>query len=237
MIIVSRFHDYYDIGRSFGYDPQDVRYVRERKSIYDQVSKWRETIRGVPHSRNFEHRRNGVRIEIYPFRVLFCGKFYNGTQVIESWWTHNKLLGSVYSSLHTYWYSYAAFYQYFLKYPKINWHDIDGYRWDRVRYSEFLKPVPESEYLRKKCIDEGVTILYYQPSHKDENERFVLNRELKNLDFQRIMPPYQAYQEIDMWVSGVLPQPDRPMLTVSDEVKIHKRGFDKWSFRKEGKKK
>lgn len=47
-----------------------------------------------------------------------------------------------------------------------------------------------------------------------------------------MVEPFQAFQMISQWVGGVLIQPDRPMITVSDTVKIHKRGFDKWSFRR-----
>jgi hypothetical protein len=54
---------------------------------------------------------------------------------------------------------------------------------------------------------------------------------LKDIEFQRVLDPFTAYQELDQWISGVLgqnPEPDE----VSDKVKIQQHGFDSWSFRK-----
>lgn len=238
MIIISRWHDYYDIGRSFGYDPQDVRYVRERKPIYYDRLKWEELcFRATPGIRKFDQSPHGTNkinyVWINPFLVVFCGKVYTGTQIIEA----VPSSGPFRDYIKTYWYNYESFKQYLSKYQRLNWDWVNGSRWSTFKYSSFLGNIYDTESFRQKCIDEKVTILYSEPEHPADEERLVLNRELKNIDFQKVIPPYQAYQEIDMWVSGVLPQPDRPMLTVSDEVKIHKRGFDKWSFRKEGKKK
>jgi hypothetical protein len=46
-----------------------------------------------------------------------------------------------------------------------------------------------------------------------------------------------AFQEIQMFISGVLGIDENPTVEVSDKDKIISRGFDyKWSFRKEPKK-
>lgn len=55
---------------------------------------------------------------------------------------------------------------------------------------------------------------------------------LKNINFPKILDPFTAYQELSMWVGGVLPKTGNEMVSISDEDKITKRGFDKWSFRK-----
>ena len=55
---------------------------------------------------------------------------------------------------------------------------------------------------------------------------------LDSIEFYKVMDAYTLYQEIDMWVSGVMVSAGRPMVKISDKDRIHKHGFDGWSFRK-----
>ena len=54
---------------------------------------------------------------------------------------------------------------------------------------------------------------------------------LRDLSFQKVFDPFMTFQEISMFLGGVLARPDRPMLTITDEVKAQQHGFDKHSFR------
>lgn len=59
---------------------------------------------------------------------------------------------------------------------------------------------------------------------------------LNDVDFIKVLDPVQAFQQLSMWVGGVLPQPGNPMVQITDDsVKLVKHGMDKWSFRKMGK--
>jgi hypothetical protein len=56
---------------------------------------------------------------------------------------------------------------------------------------------------------------------------------LGNLGFAKVLPPYEAFQELSMWVGGVLPNPGSPTVEIgSDVVRAEKHGFDGWSFRR-----
>lgn len=56
---------------------------------------------------------------------------------------------------------------------------------------------------------------------------------LKDVEFFKVMDAYTIYQELEMWIGGVLPNAGRPMVTISDHDKVGKHGFDpKWSFRR-----
>lgn len=68
-----------------------------------------------------------------------------------------------------------------------------------------------------------------------ENDRLFVNPSLKEMKFMTIKDPYQAYQDISTFVSGVLNNKENPMILISDTDKLAKHGFDKWSFRKKGK--
>jgi len=57
--------------------------------------------------------------------------------------------------------------------------------------------------------------------------------DLKDIQFYRVMDAYTLFQEIEMWVGGVLASSGNPMVEIKDDkVKAAKHGFDEWSFRK-----
>ena len=57
---------------------------------------------------------------------------------------------------------------------------------------------------------------------------------LKEIEFQKVMPPWEAFQELSMWIGGVIAHPGRPTVEIeSDKTKLVKHGFNKASFRKE----
>lgn len=60
----------------------------------------------------------------------------------------------------------------------------------------------------------------------------VLNPRLANLNMAQAMDPATVFQEVSQFISGVAPGQQMPMVEISDNDKIHKRGFDpKYGFR------
>ncbi|MCS4089013.1 hypothetical protein [Rhizobium sp. BK176] len=56
---------------------------------------------------------------------------------------------------------------------------------------------------------------------------------LKDLGFQCVLPPWEAFQRLDMWVGGIIARPGRPTVEIaSDVVRRDKHGFDGMSFKK-----
>jgi hypothetical protein len=65
------------------------------------------------------------------------------------------------------------------------------------------------------------------------------NGSLSDVKFYKLMDPFTIYQELDMYISGVLGQQAKEIITISDKDRIPQHGFDEYSFRKlpeEGKK-
>ena len=59
-----------------------------------------------------------------------------------------------------------------------------------------------------------------------------MNAPLSDLDFAKVMPPYQAYQEIRMFL-GNMAQPEKPIPQIDDETMVEIKGHGgKYSFRK-----
>ena len=71
---------------------------------------------------------------------------------------------------------------------------------------------------------------YYRWSN---NPKFFINPLLKEYEFYKMFDTFQAFQEISMFMSGVLGSREKEIVEVADKYKIAQHGFDKWSFRKE----
>jgi hypothetical protein len=56
---------------------------------------------------------------------------------------------------------------------------------------------------------------------------------LKDVEFFRVFDPHTTYQEIFMYISGVLGGNMKEIPEMSDDDMRDSKGFDKWSFRKE----
>jgi len=65
---------------------------------------------------------------------------------------------------------------------------------------------------------------------------FYVNPILKPYEFYKVFDTFTAFQEIQMFVGGVLTNSEN-IIELSNDVRIKKHGFDKWSFRKEPKNK
>lgn len=68
---------------------------------------------------------------------------------------------------------------------------------------------------------------------RNYNSKFVINPLLKDYEFYKVFDTVQAFQEISMFMGGVLGRGEKEIVEVADKYKITQHGFDKWSFRKE----
>jgi len=73
----------------------------------------------------------------------------------------------------------------------------------------------------------------YRTSHP----KLYINPLLKEYEFFKVFDAFQAFQEIQMFLGGVLGNKEKEIINVADKYKIDQYGFDKWSFRKEPEKK
>lgn len=89
--------------------------------------------------------------------------------------------------------------------------------------------------------DKNILELFYK--HKtpvfllygnNDNYNFKINPNLKKLEFFKIFDSSSAFQEIEMYISGVIGLNTEKPIEISDKSKIESHGFDyKYSFRKE----
>ncbi len=176
--------------------------------------------------------------------IYFCGKMYR-----------YFIVRSFNAQKHTYYGSYGYTKDYTDTYV-INDESLEEfvrthYKWENEadvnRWKRHFAPLIEvSEVNDTFFVDHNVTMASftmegvqswdadcYIRNYDKQKLCWNIDGHLGSYGFQKIMDAYTVAQEISMWVNGVLPGLGKPMIEVSNDVRIEKHGFDlKTSFRK-----
>lgn len=228
MYIISKKKDYYDgVVGTMGIDKTIV-YNRVTKILdnghdYPKIfqSNWSYNSRYNNHFLNVYDHRNFKTSEYAansPFIVGFCGKLYIG------WKFYREDINSPESS------DIKPYITYDREFVKKN---IEAIGWlsnleDDINFIDNYDPMDTFRQLK-------VPIFLYDGSYS--NRRFVINPILSEYEFYKVFDSFQAFQEISMFMGGVLGRGEKEIVEVADKYKIGQHGFDKWSFRKEPQKK
>ena len=247
MKIYSKFKDYYDIALVHGSQEnllferklqnidirKDSRINEKFTSLQLTAMKIHQEMKSL--SATYEIER---KFKLHPMMVIFCGKVYPGFHV-----THESMGASIVpvKTVDGCFYDMDSLSSYFRK-NESNIKDLKEEkrsRWNSLYFGEkTTKKIEdffsisgsnkfENDLLEYKIITAVVTS--YQNS---EGEHFTINLPLKEVDFYRKFDPWQAHQEISMYIGGVLAPESKPMIKVADKYKIMGHGFDDMSFRK-----
>ena len=229
MIINSKFKDYYDYLIKHGCDKTIV-YNRNQedilkegffdKRLFDELSllNYSYTVYGNHYSPQM-----GI--------IGFCGQFFPYVRLIK-----NAGPGCfVWSETDKYYYSGDAIKNKFVdRFNSIPNADEVTNRWNMdcnkvsgANRFEEIKKLASDEFFIKL----NVPIFWMKYTYS--NEFLQINPQLSLFEFQQVKDPYTAYQEIMMYISGVLGKKDNSMVAISDVDMAAKKGFDKWSFRKQ----
>lgn len=245
MLIISKYKDYYDIVQGQGVDKTLI-YKRDEKEIFvnydksfDVVGKGfvlpQEYYEFVAYFDTLPHRFYiwKSKMEAEPFIVGFCGQIYLGYKM--SLPTGEKeICYNVYSIIE------------FMKTHKL-YEQLDEfsspekkskYGRTKSKYRPFkfdevknaFDEVKDNKFLHSLFVEYKAPIFYFERMYR--GAKFHINAQLKDLDFHIKVSHYQAFQEISMYLGGVLGVGSPEMIDISDKEMIKKKGFDKFSFRK-----
>jgi hypothetical protein len=245
MLILTRKKDYYDgVAGSTGIDKTIV-YEREEKELTNKEV----PMFFVHGSHSWQKNRDSAFINFryhnlkkefqkkYPlmnyFIIGFCGKLYVGWklyyEIPQGFSIPNKLITEI-----TFDESYIT-------------SMIDDKSGWRGKFSDNLNEIKNYDALdifRKYHTpifvfdsDYDVTYISNNGKYRNMNSKFFINPTLNKYEFYKIFDSFQAFQEIQMFMSGVLGSNEKNIVEVEDKYKITQYGFDKWSFRKEPSKK
>ena len=224
MLIISKSHDYYDsVGKSKGVD-KTIIYKRKEKVIRDErTQKAVRDLRLLNFSNTLRHytRKRNALSEL-SFRMIivgFCGKFYpvvirtsykfdDVTKISQPEYIYDTDLIDqlIEETRHNFFF-------------KTTLHDYK----ERIASTHF-----KHLYESFKC-----PIVIFGSPRGIQEDIVILNPLLKEINFMKVVDPYTAFQEIEMYISGALGAPPKPMVFISDKDRLLAHGFDaKTSFRK-----
>ena len=245
MYIIAKNKDYYDgvigtvgIDKTIVYEriiDEITEKNKKPKQFQHKTFSWEDgnPFLSVCNARVDRDKTNHNYEDVHGFIVGFCGKLYLGWKFeykYEEWdYDENR------------------------KTEKTGTDIIYGYE----KAKEFLKP-----YWRNNLEDEIKYVMDYDPINifREINAPvfiydsdtfitrgdygsiknmglFIINPILKDYEFYKVVDAFTAFQELQMFISGVLGTGEKEIIEVADEHKITQHGFDKWSFRREPSKK
>jgi hypothetical protein len=100
----------------------------------------------------------------------------------------------------------------------------------------FFGPSEPTRTIMDFLVANRISIMTWRPLpglRADQTPWRIDGDDLKSLGFYRAVDVHAAFQELSMWVGGVLPRPGANTVEILDDVvKAGKHGFDRWSFRR-----
>jgi hypothetical protein len=165
-------------------------------------------------------QRYGLERMVHHIRVVFCSKVYYGVEIDgQYFWQAHKLRDWVKSQ----------------KDLEIR---IGGCRWSsrkkKYKLEEYFAVTEANEGLRQFMIKNRYAIVLERETERYKEPECRMNPyDLKKYGFMKALDPYTAYQELSMWVGGVLAGESPHIVKVtSDRVLLEGHGFDNvFSFR------
>jgi hypothetical protein len=236
MYIISKFKDYYDgVVGSMGIDKTLV--FERTTEIIEDKTKFPEPFTGKPR---WEYRgnRNEFRNLSYsypltkeskfsesaPFIVGFCGKLYIGWKFFRE--TQNKRYPSLTEG-------FESIITYDLDFVKAN-HSIDSWGKNLLSDLDYIlsyDPINLFRLLKTPIFIFDSDYERIALRHR-RHEVFISNPQLKTYEFYKVMDSFTAFQEIQMFLGGVLGTGEKEIVEVEDKYKISQHGFDNKSFRR-----
>lgn len=236
MYIISKFKDYYDsalgvtgVDKSIVYDRKIVEL--ENKEIPIEAYKplryenaWGYDSKYILHLNKNENKYKDVEY----FLIGFCGKYYLGFKFY--YLVDNDPLQR---------------YEVDIKYDldevrkHLNLDNSKKYSWKRHgdQFESLVTAVQnyDNDVIFRKYKTPCFVYHYatkISKSNRSDKQLLTINPILKDFEFAKAVDPFTAFQEIQMYISGVLGINEKPVIIVSDKDRIAAHGFDKWSFRK-----
>lgn len=230
-------HDYYDTALSFGHDSHIV-FVREsnrcvtdrevdcplgsvKLTLTDGRRAQSHLVLGV-RGDGFQVRRQ--RYVVRRITVIFCGKIHHGVSISRQ----NELrLGELRV---THYWQVERFTEWLTEALGLT----IGRRSDAVDRL-FGTEMVSSALLDWLITNKVIVAVRVAPENfvAANHPTWEINADrLGEVEFYRKLHAFEAFQEIEMWIGGVLPGESTDMTEVDDATRIAKHGFDKMSFRR-----
>jgi len=223
MRIISKFHDYYDSARGLDLEQAPI-YIRKTEEF---EWSWSDESERLYY---FWERSYSKSLYIKSGVIGFAGK-------IHKYCTYEW----------SYPYTDEPPQKLFSEKRDVLWSPLTNYYNERYKGVDFL--VKRSFRKEQQKINQwydredkkftnifnkyNTAIFHIKPGNLVGTDcKLIINPILKNLEFYKILPPAQAYQELSMWVNNIA-EPRKEIPAIDDKTMAEIKGFDKYSFRKD----
>jgi len=234
MRIISNFRDYYDSIKSYGIDKTCV-YKREPSEhnikFAIKTGSWRDHWPYYHSLKKEGHGKSVLELVEKRFIIGFCGKIYPVIVVEQR--LDKKIVDKF------------AFYDTKSALAFVEKHRVEGRGYSSLVIDEMTSKKSLDAFFDSSRYDTVTSVFhrFYCPvfiygrfDTKDsfkEKERLILNPILKDYGFGQIKDAATTFQDIFMYISGVLGIAAPEMVKISDKEMAKKRGHDsKYSFKK-----
>ena len=227
MKLISKFHDFYDSCLSLGID-ETIFFKRETKEIKCEVVRTRfsgidfwSMAGGYYRTKDGEYNIDEV------YLLNFCGKQIPIIKLFI-----RLTAGYLSREYISYCYNIKQVETFITKYcnkDQVNefYHKNKEYRSKKKhRLSEYEKiSMWFNEHSKNKTIlDDYFT--HESPYFLKTSKEIIINPCLSNYEFYKHMGAFETFQEISMFISGVMGGQVPKMIEISDKIRLQKKGFD-----------
>ena len=247
-------HDYYDGVQGLGYDAS-VAFVRPKDMTLDAEAAKAFGFRTVAHPFSFPRadekpagrwsrpsgdthtfRADGVTHSFSGVTAYVCGKRYAGVEVESADSYPFPRAPGTYGTRSRFFWDWEGLLAHAASLGRVPapFRPVYGEEARARDPSAYFAHGPVSRDLMDRLVSNRVTIATCRHRAAGPEVWRINGDDLGSIQFFRSMEPFAMFQEVEMWVSGVLPAGANPMVVITDDkVKIAKAGFDTvTSFRK-----
>lgn len=250
MHIISKFHDYYDTALGLGVDKTLIYKRVDEPGDFIDLPRWHYDVKEEKHSVGY-NPSDVVTIRSWVIPLIFCGQLHLRALADVTYRNPKFCPGSFAPTTVTDRFTGPSRKAVLARIRAE--HRLNEKTEEKPRYSRWYNPqegVSFKEVVSTRDwipthIREGCPVfLIRNLTHEEQRERksrwgqtdvtyrIQRNPSLKELGFYQVKQPFEAFQELSMFLGGVMGTGDRPMVQLTDKEVHAKHGFDKWSFRK-----
>jgi len=224
MRVQSKFHDYYDSVRAYGFDPKLVYNRKTEETYFEWIDQLRKNMNDKVLERLTKLLISAPDHNLVDSRMIigFCGHLhlaYMSTVGIGTFFSPDEVLMAAASRGET---------------RRCRWpRYMKRHSFDSKGYADWMKTVPIDNDEVFRHFDTPIFII------REYYHQFMLikNPCLREFDFQRVVDPWTASQEIAQYLGNNLVVQVDPTANISDEDMAAMKGHGgKYSFRTPPKK-
>lgn len=236
MRIISSFIDYYDHATCPTYcNDSEIVFIRTPIDLTEKET----------HNNKFLFRLNptyfrfaNYNYDIFSMKLIgFCGKLYIRYYLNPDYKIFDKL--SLEEQFNWGWYDLNTLVEESCKYFSSKKYIKDAISHETKTIEYYKREVNEiqniitSDMLNKISLKHNTPYFMIIPDRYSKTYSLSLSfNSLKNIKFFKVLDPYQAYQEIEMYFNSILIIPDNHLQITDNKVILEAKGFDnKQSFR------